>query len=107
MSLVFKIGEHSDFAPVPPNFPRCGSYQPYPFEVLANISTTAKNRHDDEEENNEVNYHKDHPWSNWLPSIINDMRASASISNSASNLNHWKLTANITLFIYIVLIFSF
>lgn len=28
MALVFKIGEHSDMAPVPRDFPTCGSYMP-------------------------------------------------------------------------------
>lgn len=28
MSLVFKIGEHSDFLPVPTNFPKCGDWLP-------------------------------------------------------------------------------
>lgn len=28
MSLVFKIGEHSDFLPVPTNYPKCGDWLP-------------------------------------------------------------------------------
>ncbi|XP_014238681.2 laccase-like [Trichogramma pretiosum] len=28
MALVFKVGEHSDFPPVPRGFPKCGSYKP-------------------------------------------------------------------------------
>ncbi|KAJ8670519.1 hypothetical protein QAD02_001778 [Eretmocerus hayati] len=27
MALIFKIGEHSDFPPVPENFPKCGNYE--------------------------------------------------------------------------------
>lgn len=26
MALVLKVGEHSDFEPVPKNFPKCGDY---------------------------------------------------------------------------------
>lgn len=26
MALIFKVGEHSDFSPVPHNFPKCGDY---------------------------------------------------------------------------------
>lgn len=28
MALVFKVGEHKDMAPIPKNFPTCGSYMP-------------------------------------------------------------------------------
>lgn len=28
MALVFKVGEHSDFPPVPKKFPQCGDYIP-------------------------------------------------------------------------------
>ncbi|XP_046614059.1 laccase-1-like [Neodiprion virginianus] len=28
MALIFKVGEHEDFPPVPDKFPRCGSYTP-------------------------------------------------------------------------------
>lgn len=28
MALVFKVGEHSDFPPVPRKFPQCGDYIP-------------------------------------------------------------------------------
>ena len=28
MALVFKVGEHSDFPPVPSKFPQCGDYIP-------------------------------------------------------------------------------
>lgn len=28
MALVFKVGEHKDMTPIPPDFPRCGSYMP-------------------------------------------------------------------------------
>lgn len=28
MALVFKIGEHDEMLPVPPNFPKCGNYMP-------------------------------------------------------------------------------
>ena len=28
MGAILKIGEHSEFPPVPANFPRCGDYKP-------------------------------------------------------------------------------
>lgn len=28
MGLIFKVGEHHDFPPVPENFPKCGSWLP-------------------------------------------------------------------------------
>lgn len=28
MALIFKVGQHEDFPPVPKDFPRCGSYTP-------------------------------------------------------------------------------
>ncbi|XP_072946321.1 uncharacterized protein [Epargyreus clarus] len=28
MALVFKVGEHKDMAPIPPDFPTCGNYMP-------------------------------------------------------------------------------
>lgn len=28
MGLIFKVGEHHDFPPVPKNFPKCGSWLP-------------------------------------------------------------------------------
>ncbi|XP_071451368.1 uncharacterized protein [Hetaerina americana] len=34
MALIFKVGEHSDFVPVPPNFPKCGNWEPSEVEVF-------------------------------------------------------------------------
>lgn len=28
MAIIFKVGEHSDFPPIPKNFPQCGDYLP-------------------------------------------------------------------------------
>jgi hypothetical protein len=28
MAVVFKVGQHEDFAPSPPGFPRCNNYMP-------------------------------------------------------------------------------
>ena len=36
MGLIFKVGEHTDFPPVPKNFPKCGSWVPDVIEEEAN-----------------------------------------------------------------------
>lgn len=38
MALVFKVGEHEDMAPVPPNFPTCYDYIPSSFKGAATTS---------------------------------------------------------------------
>lgn len=36
MGLIFKVGEHKDFPPVPKNFPKCGSWVPDVIEEEVN-----------------------------------------------------------------------
>lgn len=43
MGLVFKVGEHHDFPPVPNNFPKCGSWLP-PIDEQDNDETTPVSR---------------------------------------------------------------
>lgn len=39
MALVFKVGEHKDMAPIPRDFPTCGSYMP---DNMLELATTEK-----------------------------------------------------------------
>ncbi|CAG9861309.1 unnamed protein product [Phyllotreta striolata] len=41
MALVLQVGEKDEMLPVPKNFPRCGSYQPDPFESISNSQKSA------------------------------------------------------------------
>lgn len=43
MALVFKVGEHKDMAPIPPDFPKCGSYMP---DNMLEHATTEKSKTD-------------------------------------------------------------
>lgn len=45
MGLVFKVGEHSDFPPVPKNFPTCGDWLP-PIEEKEIIVVQLQNKED-------------------------------------------------------------
>lgn len=47
MALLFKVGSHSDFPPVPAGFPKCGNYLP----PLPDISSSTKLQKE-----NEVNF---------------------------------------------------
>lgn len=40
MAIVFKIGEHSDFPPVPYNFPQCGNWSPDDTTTPTTTTTT-------------------------------------------------------------------
>nr|CAD7404504.1 unnamed protein product [Timema cristinae] len=42
MALVFKVGEHSDFPPVPRGFPQCNSWLPSEEELDVSDTTTSK-----------------------------------------------------------------
>nr|AKH61981.1 laccase 1 [Helicoverpa armigera] len=44
MALVFKVGEHKDMAPIPRDFPTCGSYLP---DNMLEHATTEKPKSDD------------------------------------------------------------
>lgn len=44
MALVFKVGEHKDMAPIPKDFPRCGSYMP---DNMLELATTEKPKTDE------------------------------------------------------------
>ncbi|XP_068624063.1 uncharacterized protein [Battus philenor] len=43
MALVFKVGDHKDMDPVPPGFPKCGSYMP---DNVMEEATTEKSKTD-------------------------------------------------------------
>ncbi|KAJ8669742.1 hypothetical protein QAD02_001001 [Eretmocerus hayati] len=89
MSLVFKIGEHEDFAPVPEDFPRCGNYRPKaPWRTTTttttttttskSISTSTTSKNDPTE--NEVDPRQ--VIETWLPLIISELKA----ANSATTI---------------------
>lgn len=74
MALVFKVGEHEDMAPVPKDFPMCGSYLP---DNMLEHATTAK----PESGKDVISI------SNWWPVVvINKDSPSSSCKSSVSNL---------------------
>ncbi|XP_008204291.1 L-ascorbate oxidase [Nasonia vitripennis] len=81
MSLVFKIGEHEDFAPVPQGFPRCNNYKPNPMSYPTK-STSSRNKNTvadpSENEINHVDEKVRSSIANWLPLILSELRAASS-----------------------------
>ncbi|XP_014230420.1 laccase-1-like [Trichogramma pretiosum] len=87
MALVFKIGEHEDFAPVPVNFPRCGDYRSNGLTTTTTTTTTTTPRTTtskrpvkiDNVEDNEIGYHAENEVrksiATWLPLILSEIRA--------------------------------
>ncbi|XP_014213138.1 laccase-1-like [Copidosoma floridanum] len=86
MSLVFKVGEHEDFAQVPEGFPRCGNYKPSKdnrSKIKTTTTTMASGSLDDKVGENEVEDHRvdekvRSSIANWLPLILNELRAASS-----------------------------
>uniref|UniRef100_A0A1B6BZ72 Laccase n=2 Tax=Clastoptera arizonana TaxID=38151 RepID=A0A1B6BZ72_9HEMI len=83
MALIFKIGEHSSFPPVPPEFPQCGNYY-YPTEDGDhNKKTKEIDFNFDETYSNSISYNITRPeneiyslsFSHWWPYITNKTSA--------------------------------
>lgn len=87
MALVFKVGDHADFPPVPKGFPRCGSYNPMgppeatttaaPTTTISYPTTTVDDTQDNEVEREKVTITK------WLPLIIRELTKERATSSSA------------------------
>ncbi len=45
MGVIFKIGEHADFPPLPENFPTCGDWASSPKTNNANLNSTITKGH--------------------------------------------------------------
>ncbi|KAK9505006.1 hypothetical protein O3M35_009161 [Rhynocoris fuscipes] len=58
MAILFKVGSHTDFPPVPSGFPRCGNYMPALTNVKpsSSTSTTRTTTRIPEPKENEVNF---------------------------------------------------
>ncbi|KAM3962212.1 uncharacterized protein ACR2FA_003712 [Aphomia sociella] len=82
MALVFKVGEHKDMAPIPPEFPRCGSYMP---DNMLEHVTTKKPKDD----NSFISI------THWWPVVVVN---STSSSNSLSSLFGLVLLSCVWLF---------
>ncbi|XP_011500453.1 PREDICTED: laccase-1-like [Ceratosolen solmsi marchali] len=84
MALIFKVGEHEDFEPVPPQFPRCGNYQPVDTtRNVAHPSTTTQSTQYHTNDN-EINYMDEQvrtSIANWLPLILSELRATSGSSS--------------------------
>lgn len=70
MALIFKVGEHTDFSPVPKGFPKCGNY-------LSNLV-------DYEKDENEIDFHQG------LPAVTYNVTVeSENNDDSFVFFNHW------------------
>ncbi|XP_075986047.1 uncharacterized protein LOC142983100 [Anticarsia gemmatalis] len=74
MALVFKVGEHKDMAPVPRDFPSCGSYLP---DNMLEHATTEKPKSDND-------FLSISHW--WPVVVINNNSTSASTKTDASSV---------------------
>lgn len=90
MALVFKVGEHEEFPPVPKDFPRCESYMPSgPPEATANPQTSIyklSRNHTittPNPEENEVDSVKK-AIKTWLPLVLRELGVQSSASTSVS-----------------------
>lgn len=89
MALVFKIGEHEDFAPVPPRFPRCGNYR-YDTTETTTISSINHKTKIKQEIENEVLVTNETMYS--FPLLIfNELRVGSSASDTVLLPNFSKL----------------
>lgn len=104
MALVFKVGEHEEFPPVPKNFPRCNSFMPLaPPEVVDGtevnstnsiLSTTPNPKeneiHNVEDVKNSIKL--------WLPIILKEL----GIKSSASSFIYQKHVLGFS-FIFVII----
>lgn len=75
MALIFKVGEHSDFSPVPKGFPKCGDY-------LSSIDDGLK-------EKNEIDFHHGFPAITYNVTVDNDKN-----DDSFVFFTHWWQMGN-------------
>ncbi|CAG4968642.1 unnamed protein product [Parnassius apollo] len=80
MALVFKVGEHKDMVPVPPEFPTCGSYMP---DNMLEHATTEKPK-----DNQYISI------THWWPVVMVNNNSTSSAS-SLSSLNGFVLISSI------------
>ncbi|XP_059056219.1 uncharacterized protein LOC131850085 [Achroia grisella] len=85
MALVFKVGEHKDMPPIPPEFPRCGSYMP---DNMLEHATTEKPKDD----NSYISI------THWWPVVVMNSTSSCGSSNCLLGLiflcSVWVLKLN-------------
>lgn len=91
MALVFKVGEHEEFPPVPKNFPQCNSFMPFaPPEIVEanateysvnNVTNLAPTPNPKE---NEVQSAEDvkNSIKTWLPIVLQELGITAKSSSS-------------------------
>ena len=96
MALVFKVGEHEEFPPVPKDFPRCESYMPSgPPEVMEASETSVYKLNTNNnkkmittpnpEENEVDNVEKvQDSIKTWLPLVLKELGVQSSASTSIS-----------------------
>ncbi|XP_046396020.1 uncharacterized protein LOC124163273 isoform X2 [Ischnura elegans] len=89
MALIFKVGEHGEFAPVPHNFPKCGNWAPldvdeFPIHEEPPKTTKIPNKFKNLVEE---------------PDLTPEKRSSTSSSSSTMSSHHW--TPILLLLIYI------
>ena len=94
MALIFKVGEHKDFPPVPKNFPRCESYMPLKLPIVRNNSEMifTKSTTDqemppitvDDSKENEVDSVKkvQNSIKNWLPLVLKELGLKSAASST-------------------------
>ncbi|XP_041972453.1 laccase-4-like [Aricia agestis] len=73
MALIFKVGEHKDMTPIPPDFPTCGNYMP---DNMLEHATTPKPSSD----NQVISI------THWWPVVYVNNTTSSSISFTSSSL---------------------
>lgn len=75
MALIFKVGEHSDFSPVPKGFPKCGNY-------LSNLVDYTKDE-------NEIDFHQGLPVVKYNVTVETEKN-----DDSFVFFNHWWPISN-------------
>lgn len=89
MSLVFKVGDHSEMLPVPTKFPQCGDWQPIQQEAKPSTSiqesvtekSTATNLLPDSKLN-EDNENSVQQFISLLPKVLKALQISSSAPNA-------------------------